>query len=89
MACTGIMVFGDHLRVCGADPMGAVNAVGGAGSSPRVRSGLFGDASRISGAGIISACAERTSCCRCPSARRPDHLRVCGADAMGVSYLAW
>ena len=71
----------DHLRVCGADRIAQLSFFSGWGSSPRVRSGPLARADACYQLGIISACAERTSCSR--SARRStrDHLRVCGADS--------
>ena len=70
----------DHLRVCGADRLGAAGYASAGGSPPRVRSRRHDHRQRWNGHGITSACAEQTR----PRSRRPsrrrDHLRVCGAD---------
>ena len=72
----------DHLRVCGADrrfrPFAAVRY----GSSPRVRSRPSSTRHRSSSAGIISACAEQTTCSAAHCSASRDHLRVCGADSL-------
>ena len=77
----------DHLRVCGADELRPVAAVGHAGSSPRVRSRPAVGRGDRGVEGIISACAEQTSRLPRLRTRRPDHLRVCGAD--GKPYDRW
>ena len=83
----GIRKCWDHLRVCGADlkmhrPEAAVW-----GSSPRVRSGRSRVRRSRVRARIISACAERTNTGKAPKPRDRDHLRVCGADPEGASYM--
>ena len=55
------------------------------GSSPRVRSGQQTRPSNHLHGGIISACAERTSCKSAVSAVEWDHLRVCGADVLSIT----
>ncbi len=52
------------------------------GSSPRVRSGPLRPSLKLRVAGIISACAERTTVKSTPPSTDGDHLRVCGADHM-------
>ena len=73
-------VFGDHLRVCGADAIILAGLGVGAGSSPRVRSRRTGPIPEIDQLGIISACAEQTPIRNGACERVRDHLRVCGAD---------
>ena len=51
---------GDHLRVCGADPLVLVERERGRGSSPRVRSRQKQLVAQEENTGIISACAEQT-----------------------------
>ena len=70
----------DHLRVCGADGRPSWAHPSTPGSSPRVRSRPLVAALDLHARGIISACAEQTSCPCAPSRREGDHLRVCGAD---------
>ena len=73
-------LFGDHLRVCGADfALGDALAIR-EGSPPRVRSRRSGASERESGRGITSACAEQTLPSSASSCLTWDHLRVCGAD---------
>ena len=74
----------DHLRVCGADlgVSGFQPAV--LGSPPRVRSRLVDADGLIASGRITSACAEQTLPPRCIRPGRRDHLRVCGADELGV-----
>ena len=74
--------FGDHLRVCGADPAGQRRQTRHRGSSPRVRSRLAVLAFFVFAMGIISACAEQTSSRRAVGNHHRDHLRVCGADVL-------
>ena len=50
------------------------------GSSPRVRSRLYGRPLACGVGGIISACAEQTTSVSALRTSRRDHLRVCGAD---------
>ena len=50
----------DHLRVCGADQVDAVDVVAGEGSPPRVRSRLLTFEHHQIALGITSACAEQT-----------------------------
>ena len=74
----------DHLRVCGADSDQVDSLIDSLGSSPRVRSRLpqaFGLPQIL---GIISACAEQTSCPAADRSARRDHLRVCGADIRSI-----
>ena len=73
----------DHLRVCGADSVQRYLKTCRAGSSPRVRSGPVGSHLLVVPAGIISACAERTSNSSAARSNPRDHLRVCGADSRG------
>ena len=54
----------DYLRVCGADGVTGMDGRMLEGLSPRVRSGRRTSAALASSAGIISACAERTSAIR-------------------------
>ena len=77
-----LVLFWDHLRVCGADFNELAAMAFNAGSSPRVRSRRAAFGGRVYAKGIISACAEQTR--RSPSGRThaPDHLRVCGADRL-------
>ena len=72
----------DHLRVCGADSVGAMSGSSGLGSPPRVRSRpvLLHD-HPIEG-GITSACAEQTHSTSTTRPSKRDHLRVCGADGL-------
>ena len=74
----------DHLRVCGADFNCEPMTVASSGSSPRVRSRRTTHMGRPRRPGIISACAEQTP----QPVRRVgpcgDHLRVCGADGIGL-----
>ena len=74
----------DHLRVCGADY--AANGVPfcAMGSSPRVRSRPFMGDSQCAYGGIISACAEQTDLHALFGTSGRDHLRVCGADLIGL-----
>ena len=77
----------DHLRVCGADTAGQGKLTTENGSSPRVRSRPDHEPRVGRWNGIISACAEQTSRLPRLRTRRPDHLRVCGAD--GKPYDRW
>ena len=52
---------GDHLRVCGADPIHLMAGTAMLGSSPRVRSRPLQVEITVQAGGIISACAEQTS----------------------------
>ena len=73
-------LWGDHLRVCGADQRHGRTTEPDRGSSPRVRSRRsYTDMAHFR-SGIISACAEQTSRRSCGRRRPWDHLRVCGAD---------
>ena len=83
VAVTGIVVFGDHLRVCGADCSSTLSAVCIAGSPPRVRSRHKHGKTRPTWHRITSACAEQTGRARRRHGRYGDHLRVCGADFGG------
>ena len=74
----------DHLRVCGADYDGATGGLHQQGSSPRVRSRRAAVGRYDRGRGIISACAEQTNRHLRRILVRGDHLRVCGADALGL-----
>ena len=76
----------DHLRVCGADQLGTLAVSPDVGSSPRVRSRLVGRRFARLPHGIISACAEQTSCHGSAWCRTWDHLRVCGADRVRFSF---
>ena len=60
VAVTGITVFGDHLRVCGADEVDLFEAMCHQGSPPRVRSRPCRLMLPLRSAGITSACAEQT-----------------------------
>ena len=73
-------VFGDHLRVCGADVHVAVLLANLGGSPPRVRSRLRVPHRPHTETGITSACAEQTALGYLTCRVRRDHLRVCGAD---------
>ena len=75
----------DHLRVCGADLANASVMRISSGSPPRVRSRQGHVLPSRCGAGITSACAEQTSRRSARRTRSPDHLRVCGADEVGVT----
>ena len=71
-------VIWDHPRVCGEHPLGAVNAVGGAGSSPRMRGTPQSRNRRDHPPGIIPAYAGNTyTPYQCGTGDR-DHPRVCG-----------
>ena len=70
----------DHLRVCGADMGVRTLSPLRTGSSPRVRSRLYGRPLACGVGGIISACAEQTTSVSALRTSRRDHLRVCGAD---------
>ena len=72
----------DYLRVCGADSSTACLLSCAAGLSPRVRSGPIGIQLDGRVEGIISACAERTTCLPADTACLRDYLRVCGADSV-------
>ena len=74
----------DHLRVCGADDHDHVVGRATGGSSPRVRSRLRARLAAAVEVGIISACAEQTRSLLPLSPGRRDHLRVCGADVVGI-----
>ena len=76
----------DHLRVCGADASRTNPASSRSGSPPRVRSRRAAYLVADDAAGITSACAEQTLTTRIPSCIRRDHLRVCGADRLGLSF---
>ena len=83
------MMFGDHLRVCGADDAMRVARERGEGSSPRVRSRPAYDALGVGFGGIISACAEQTAASTEDNGAGRDHLRVCGADQRsGLQFVA-
>ena len=74
----------DHLRVCGADVQTTLQKAVKLGSPPRVRSRRGVTRGENGELGITSACAEQT-----PHRLRwlmvsRDHLRVCGADPVGV-----
>ena len=73
---------GDHLRVCGADPVPLHESGDGPGSPPRVRSRLAVALSEHEHDGITSACAEQTHRDRPVKPLDADHLRVCGADVL-------
>ena len=75
----------DHLRVCGADPLGHCRQSPPSGSSPRVRSRPGRERLPARHPGIISACAEQTPGTGCVEAPGRDHLRVCGADPSNSS----
>ena len=60
VAVTGIVVFGDHLRVCGADPNRTTRTLSSSGSPPRVRSRPLQNSGEHLLRGITSACAEQT-----------------------------
>ena len=66
--------------MCGADLPGPSGAERRVGSSPRVRSGRRVGHDHRHPAGIISACAERTTGPDMKIGPLGDHLRVCGAD---------
>ena len=70
----------DHLRVCGADFVGAVTFMLSTGSPPRVRSRRQHDDCGGFERRITSACAEQTMAVGLFVAGAGDHLRVCGAD---------
>ena len=55
------------------------------GSSPRVRSGLGTALQNLGNAGIISACAERSTREPIAGGVNGDHLRVCGAVQLGTA----
>ena len=74
----------DHLRVCGADEFRRTKETERTGSSPRVRSRLPPSQTSRPSMGIISACAEQTHHQAPASKSHRDHLRVCGADIIGV-----
>ena len=74
----------DHLRVCGADFAAYGVAFCAMGSSPRVRSRPFMGDSQCAYGGIISACAEQTDLHALFGTSGRDHLRVCGADLIGL-----
>ena len=77
----------DHLRVCGADTSPAPSQTKYPGSSPRVRSRLAFVGAGAGAGGIISACAEQTIRYRVHTVASGDHLRVCGADFVAVSFV--
>ena len=76
----------DHLRVCGADSFPRRGCDAHLGSPPRVRSRRHQETHVSLAVGITSACAEQTP----PGSGRGyaawDHLRVCGADRLGLSF---
>ena len=80
---------GDHLRVCGADPVYWNHDVNDPGSPLRVRSRHGVDHADLDAEGITSACAEQTG--RVFGHRLPDgdHLRVCGADSLVSPPAPW
>ena len=73
-------IVGDHLRVCGADSVIAIDAMVVPGSPPRVRSRQRAKHYSIVRGGITSACAEQTAISAVSLGAARDHLRVCGAD---------
>ena len=75
----------DHLRVCGADLGMRPSESAYSGSSPRVRSRPAESIQKFTKGGIISACAEQTCCSASRSLMLRDHLRVCGADPVGMA----
>ena len=64
--------------MCGEHPLGAVNAVGGAGSSPHVRGAPVNPSVPGCEAGIIPACAGSTKRMVFVALRPRDHPRMCG-----------
>ena len=68
--------------MCGADKLRVITGMMILGSPPRVRSRPVEPGQKHHRRGITSACAEQTSTATCAPATRPDHLRVCGADAL-------
>ena len=76
----GLVPFGDHLRVCGADGVGSSRGLAQLGSPPRVRSRPPPSARTVAMPGITSACAEQTPWQWVGVNGNGDHLRVCGAD---------
>ena len=85
--CSGPFI-GDHLRVCGADVVKDVLKRLDKGSPPRVRSRRERVPCEDQSGGITSACAEQTPYSRRTPYRRPDHLRVCGADDCYFFFVA-
>ena len=83
-ASGSFFVSGDHLRVCGADLGLVLFELGDAGSSPRVRSRRRRSQPGQQAQGIISACAEQTVGVSSSTMSSGDHLRVCGADRLGL-----
>ena len=77
----GLVPFGDHLRVCGADGVGSSRGLAQLGSPPRVRSRPPPSARTVAMPGITSACAEQTPWQWVGVNGNGDHLRVCGADS--------
>ena len=73
----------DHLRVCGADVTYAHSPAILKGSPPRVRSRQSQGLEKRERVRITSACAEQTVGCCGGCEWCWDHLRVCGADAVG------
>ena len=75
-----IVFDGDHLRVCGADPLHHSVNSGYMGSPPRVRSRPPRYPQAPYPRRITSACAEQTLPAHAAPETVWDHLRVCGAD---------
>ena len=80
-SCRPCPNIGDHLRVCGADPVLVMPFCTTPGSPPRVRSRLRNICDCQGYVGITSACAEQTAACTTMRVTTGDHLRVCGADS--------
>ena len=72
--------------MCGAVPNALSTLSAKVGSSPRVRSGPGVGALGNTAAGIISACAERSTLSAMSCVPPGDHLRVCGAVLLSLEY---
>ena len=89
-ACAGQTCYGcgptavgtAHPRVCGADLPRILPALGGWGSSPRVRGRRLPFLRACAGAGLIPACAGQTDALTVLSMGKWAHPRVCGADSL-------
>ena len=82
-----LLLYWDHLRVCGADMASLLAGLSQRGSPPRVRSRRNTESISHVKTGITSACAEQTGEVTGNHRQVEDHLRVCGADPL-FSFLS-
>ena len=74
-----------HPRVCGENVLATVQSTTLRGSSPRVRGKLVCHGADPRAAGLIPACAGKTTAKQTSSTHRPAHPRVCGENPLAVS----